>query len=204
VNGGLNRCCDRRDLSAEALSAEALAKAEAIHGAALATTARVTALPAANGETPMPVSVDWTELLHAFEFASLGGPYEHEAVLCRKTGKFLWNTDVDEDIEAWPDDADDEEKYLSIPHRKQLDLGKPLVLAFARQCLPEEFDEIRRIFDRRGAYKRFRDLLARKRARDRWYEFEAKATEAALRNWCDVNGITIEPGAGPASEPERR
>lgn len=58
----------------------------------------------------MPVSVDWTELLHAFEFTSLGQPGEHEAVLCRKTGKFLWQTDVEEDIEAWPDDADDEEK----------------------------------------------------------------------------------------------
>jgi hypothetical protein len=81
----------------------------------------------------MPVSVDWTELQHAFEFASLGQPHEHEAVLCRKTGKFLWLTDIDEDIEAWPDDADDEEKYLPIPHKKQLDLGKPLVIEFARQ-----------------------------------------------------------------------
>jgi hypothetical protein len=27
----------------------------------------------------MPVSVDWTELLHAFEFASLGQPHEHWA-----------------------------------------------------------------------------------------------------------------------------
>ena len=79
----------------------------------------------------MPVSVDWNELQHAFEFASLGEPHEHEAVLCRKTGKFLWQTDVDEDIEAWPDDADDEEKYIAIPHRKKLDLGKPLVLEFA-------------------------------------------------------------------------
>ena len=86
----------------------------------------------------MPVSVDWTELQQTFEFVSLGQPYEHEAVLCRKTGKFLWNTDVDEDIEAWPDDADDEEKYLSIPHKKELDLGTPLVFAFAEQFLPDE------------------------------------------------------------------
>ena len=119
----------------------------------VAMTAGFAPPPAANGRTP--VSVDWTELLHTFEFASLGQPGEHEAVLCRKTGKFLWQTDVEEDIEAWPDDADDEEKYLSIPHKKELDLGKPLVLEFARQFLPGEFDEVRRMFDRRGAYARF-------------------------------------------------
>ena len=27
----------------------------------------------------MPVPVDWNELLHAFEFASLGQPHEHWA-----------------------------------------------------------------------------------------------------------------------------
>jgi hypothetical protein len=161
-------------------------------------------LLAASRRTPMPVSVDWTELLNTFEFASLGQPGEHEAVLCRKTGKFLWHTDLEEDIEAWPDDADDEEKYISIPHKKELDLGKPLVLEFARQFLPDEFNEVRRMFDRRGAYARFRDLLQRKRALDRWYEFEAKATEAALREWCDLNEITIEAGDGTASEPGQR
>jgi hypothetical protein len=167
-------------------------------------TAEVAPPPAANGRTPMPVTVDWNELLHTFEFVSVGGPYEHEAVLCRKTGKFLWLTDLDEDIEAWPHDADDEEKYLSIPHKKELDLGKPLVLEFARQFLLDEFDEVRRIFDKRGAYARFNDLLRRRKALDRWYDFEAKATETALREWCEINGITIEPGAGPAPEPDRR
>ena len=152
----------------------------------------------------MPVAVDWNELVLTFEFVSLGQPHAHEAVLCRKTGKFLWNTDLDEDIEAWPDDADDKEKYLSIPHKKELDLGTPLVFEFARQFLPDEFNEIRRIFDRRGAYARFKDLLLRKKALDRWHDFENKATEAALREWCEINGITIEPSATPASEPDQR
>jgi hypothetical protein len=161
-------------------------------------------LLAASGRIPMPVSVDWTELLDTFEFVSLGQPHEHEAVLCRKTGKFLWQTDVEEDIEAWPDDADDEEKYLSIPHKKELDLGTPLVFAFAREFLPDELDEIQRIFHKRGAYARFRDLLQRKKALDRWYDFEAKTTEAALREWCDLNEIAIEAGSGATPGPDQR
>jgi hypothetical protein len=152
----------------------------------------------------MPVSVDWTELQHAFEFVSLGQPHEHEAVLCRKSGKFLWLTDIDEDIEAWPHDADDEEKYLAIPHRKDLDLGKALVIEFARQFLPGEFNEVRRIFDKRGAYARFKDLLQRNKALDRWYDFESKATEAALREWCDLNEITIAAGDGATPELDQR
>ena len=151
----------------------------------------------------MPVSVDWNDLLNTFEFTSLGQPHEHEAVLCRKTGKFLWLTDVEEDIEAWPDDADDKEKYLAIPHKKELDLGKPLVLEFARQFLPDQFAEVRRMFDRRGAYARFIDLL-RHNALDRRYDFENKATEAALREWCALNELTIEAGEGATPEPDRR
>jgi hypothetical protein len=60
------------------------------------------------------------------------------------------------------------------------------------------------MFDRRGSYARFRDLLQRKKALDRWYDFETKATEAALREWCNLNEITIEAGDGATPEPERR
>jgi hypothetical protein len=140
--------------------------------------------------------VDWDELQHTVEFVSMG----NEAVLCRKTGKILWHTDLDEDIEAWPDDADDEEKYLVIPDKKELDLGKALVLEFARECLPGEFDEIRRIFSKRGAYAQFRSLLLRRNALDRWYDFENKATERALREWCEANGLTTREGDPPAPE----
>ncbi len=144
------------------------------------------------------MSVDWTDLLHTFEFVSLGQPGEHEAVLCRESGKFFWHSELGDDVGEWPDDADDDEKYLWIPHKKELDLGTPLVFAFVEQFLPDEFDEVRRIFEKRGAYARFKDLLQRKKALDRWYDFEASATEMALREWCEVNEIAIEPGAGPA------
>ncbi|WOH50379.1 hypothetical protein [Bradyrhizobium sp. sBnM-33] len=58
--------------------------------------------------------IDRNELENTVEFVSMG----NEAVLCRKTGKFFWLTDVEEDIEAWPDDAHDEQKYLVIPDKK--------------------------------------------------------------------------------------
>jgi hypothetical protein len=147
--------------------------------------------------------VSWRELQETFEFASFGQPGETEAVLCRQSGKCFWHSDAVEDIEAWPEDADDEEKYLRIPHKKELDLGKALVFDFAAACLPDAFDEVRQIFNRRGAYARFRDLLHRKKALDRWYAFEAEATEKALRQWCEDNDITIDEGSDETTRPEQ-
>lgn len=143
--------------------------------------------------------IDRNELEATVEFVSNG----NEAVLCRKTGKFLWHSDLEEDLEAGPDDADDEEKYLLIPGKKELELGKTLVLEFARQYLPDEFEEIRRIFSKRGAYGQFKELLHRKRALERWYEFENKATQDALREWCEAHGLTIQESDQPAPEPDQ-
>ncbi len=95
-------------------------------------------------------------------------------------------------FDEWPDDVDDEDKYLAVPHKKDLDLGTPLVFDFAREFLPEDFDEVDRIFSRRGAYGQFKGLLQRKRLLERWYVFENAATERALKEWCDDNGVVIE------------
>ena len=96
-----------------------------------------------------------------------------------------------DDLDELPDDVGDSEKYLQIPDKRELDLGKPLALDFARQFLPNDFDEVRQLFSKRGAYARFKDLLDRSRALDQWYDFEAKAEERELRMWCDLNSIEV-------------
>ena len=90
-----------------------------------------------------------------------------------------------------PDSRIDDEKYISIPDKRELDLGKPLVLDFAREFLPVDFDEVRHIFSRRGAYRRYKDLLVRRGALERWYDFSNKSEETALREWCAENGIEL-------------
>jgi hypothetical protein len=77
------------------------------------------------------------------------------------------------------------------PHKNDLDLGRPLVFEFVRERLPEEYEEVRRYFSKRGAYARFKDLLVRKGALKEWYDFESKAQETALREWCEENSIEI-------------
>jgi hypothetical protein len=82
----------------------------------------------------MPVS--FSDLQLAFEFVSSGGMGENEAYLDRQTGKIYWHSEFGHNDEKLPDDIDDE-KYIAIPDRKELDLGKALVLDFAREFLPD-------------------------------------------------------------------
>jgi hypothetical protein len=108
----------------------------------------------------------------------------------RRSGKFYWHSEVGDNDEELPDDID-EEKYISIPDKRELDLGKPLVLDFAREFLADDYDEVRQIFSRRGAYRRYKELLVRRGALERWYDFSNKSEETALREWCAENGIEL-------------
>jgi hypothetical protein len=136
----------------------------------------------------MPVSFD--EILSAFDLVS-ANPDEHQAVLAIESGKIYWRSELSDLDDELPEDIDDEEKYLAIPDQRELDLGKPLVFDFARQVLPRDFDEVQQMFSRRGAYARFKDLLAQRRVLEQWYEFEQKATARALREWCELNSIEL-------------
>jgi len=136
----------------------------------------------------MPVS--FSDLQFAFEFASSGGIGENEAYLDRQSGKIYWHSEFGDNDEELPDDIENE-KYISIPDKRELDLGKPLVMDFAREFLTDDYEEVHQIFSRRGAYRRYRDLLVRRGALERWYDFSSKSEETALREWCAENGIEL-------------
>ena len=135
--------------------------------------------------------VDWDDLLIGFEYVNAGPTGDHEVFLCKETGKLHWHSEYGDNEEELPDDIDGDGKYLRLPDKRDLDLGKPLVLAFAQDFLPDDFDEVREIFSRKGAYANFKALLQRRNALDRWHDFENKATEQALKGWCEDNEIMI-------------
>ena len=125
------------------------------------------------------MAVSFSDLQLAFEFVSSGGMGENEAYLDRQSGKIYWHSEFGDNDEELPNDIDDE-KYISIPDKRELDLGKPLVLDFAREFLPVDYDEVRHIFSRRGAYRRYKDLLVRRGALERWYDFSNKSEESGF------------------------
>ena len=96
------------------------------------------------------------------------------------------------DSDELPDDIDDPDKYITIPHKNELDLGKALVIEFTSEYLPEDLDTVYSIFRRKGAYSRYKDLLERKGVLEDWYEYENKRQNEALKEWCRENNIEIK------------
>jgi hypothetical protein len=138
------------------------------------------------------VAVKFDDLSSAFDFVSYAAPMEHQAYISLDTGKIYWISDAIDTIEEEiPEDLEDPDRYLVIPHKNELDLGSRLALRFAAQQLPARYDQVEGFFQRRGVYARFKDLLERGGVLERWYAFEAESAEKALRQWCAENGLEI-------------
>jgi enoyl-CoA hydratase len=136
--------------------------------------------------------VSWPDLERTYQFVSGSPDEQHRAFLSKRTGKLHWHSDVPgEEREQLPADIDDPQKYIQIPHKKDFNLGKPLLLGFVRRFLPDDIERVLEIFKRRDAYVRFKDLLVQRQVLDRWHTFEAKMEEGALRQWCEANSIKL-------------
>jgi hypothetical protein len=137
------------------------------------------------------VTVTYEEISSAFEFVGSSAPMEHSAYISLDTGQIYWASELASMDEELPDDLDTSDRYLVVPHKTELDLGKNLALRFAAQELPDSFEQVASIFRRKGAYGRFKQLLEDNGVLENWYKFEAEATEKALRDWCAANDIQI-------------
>jgi hypothetical protein len=143
----------------------------------------------ANQEEKMP-AVDFDELENAM--LMLGDISGAEAWVSRKTGKTYVRSDmIDEEVEELPDDIDTSDEYVSLPSSRDLDLGQNLVFRFAEAEMPQDYEQVRQIFRSRGAYGRFSRLVESRRLRDKWHQFRDEQTEAALREWCEDNGLEL-------------
>ncbi|WEN15610.1 UPF0158 family protein [Rhodanobacter sp. AS-Z3] len=123
----------------------------------------------------------------------LGGRdmYGNAVWVCRETGEKLCHSDEFDEFGPLPEDIDDAERYVPVPDKRDLELGKPLALEFARTQLPAGDEQACEIFSHRGAYARFKDLLEHHQSLDGWYQWEDEQTKQALRAWCADNGITL-------------
>ena len=146
------------------------------------------------------VAVKYDDLAMAFEFVSFAPQTENNAYICVDTGAIYWTSEVNPIDEEVPDDLDTSDRYIAVPHKNDLDLGRRLALRFVAQELPDQHERVEGFFRHKGAYARFKDLLEAKQCLEKWYNFEAASTEGALRDWCAENGIQIlERADGPSA-----
>jgi hypothetical protein len=146
------------------------------------------------------VTVKYDDISAAFDFVSFAAPMEHQAYVCLETGAIYWVSELNPIEEEVPDDLGESDQYVAIPHKNDLDLGSDLALRFAAAELPQQYSRVEDLFRHRGAYARFKELLAAEGCLDKWYAFEAESTERALRNWCQENNIeVVESGDEPTA-----
>ncbi len=137
------------------------------------------------------VAVKYEDLSAAFDFVSFAAPMEHQAYVSMDTGAIYWISELNPLDEEVPEDLETSDRYIAIPHQNDLDLGSDLALRFVAAELPDRYDMVAQLFRHRGAYARFKELLASEGSLEQWYAFEAESTERALRDWCRAHDISV-------------
>jgi len=143
-------------------------------------------------KTSQPMQVDAGDLELAFDFVRSGPQYQNHAYISLETGRIYWSSPLmDVEEEPLPDDIEDASAYIAVPHKNDLGVGRELVFDFITQHLPDAYEAVAGFFRQRGAYRQFKQFLVRRKMLERWFQFEDKATEAALRAWCEEVGLLL-------------
>lgn len=138
----------------------------------------------------MPIK--FSDIEDAFFFVSMGELYMNNAILCIETGQIFYISDFGDSDELPEDIDDDPGKYIEIPHKNELNLGKPLVLEFSAMSLSDNLEKVKSFFHKKGAYTKFKDFLEMKGLLDKWYAFEEAEQKNALMEWIKENDIIID------------
>jgi len=136
------------------------------------------------------MKIKFNDIENAFLYVSMSPVFGNQAMLSKETGEIFYISDMG-DSDDLPDDIDESDNYIEIPHKNDLDLGKNLALLFVSEHLSEEYDRVAQIFRREGTYSRYKNLLERKGLLDQWHKFENDAQSKALREWCIENNIDL-------------
>lgn len=126
----------------------------------------------------------------AFHYVSDASPGERRAVVHRVTGQ-VFLASLKASYDERPAGAETDPDYVAIPHRQELDPGKPLVLEFIRSHCPAELGRVEALFARPGAFRNVKDLLRRLHLLESWQVFEGQRIEALLRQWCVARGLLL-------------
>jgi len=136
------------------------------------------------------MKISYDDIENAFLFVSMGQMYENQALISTQTGKIYYISEYG-DSDDLPDDIEESEDYIDIPHKYELDLGKSLVFDFVSERIPDELDKVSHIFRRKGAYSRYKALLDHIGLLDEWHNYEDTRQREALLNWCSETNIEV-------------
>ena len=134
--------------------------------------------------------INFSDIEDAFLYVSSDKPFMNTALLNKKTGETFYHSEFS-DEDNFPEDVENED-YIEIPHKNDLNLGRNLVFDFVLKYIPEKFDEVDSFFHRKGAYSNYKYLLEKLNLIDKWHKFEDEKIKTILLEWCRENGIQVE------------
>ena len=148
-----------------------------------------------NDEQPRRnVRADLEELRFAMEDAS----YEHRYFLDTETGDVIFVSEMfdDEETQQQLTEIDEAEpgRYLQVLRADSRE-GYADMQDFIDTVSDEHLQELLNVaIQGRGAFRRFKDVLARHPIeQQRWFDFQAARLDARAREWLAEEGLSSEP-----------
>ena len=137
------------------------------------------------------MKMKYSDIEDAFNYISSCQQYEHTTILDKSTGQIHYRSEM-AGIDEIPEELWGSDNAIEIPHKNDLNLGNQLVFDFVNSVTPEDYERVRDIFNRRGAYSRYKDFLDSKGLLQKWYDFEKITMEKAIRQWCREHKIELD------------
>jgi hypothetical protein len=137
------------------------------------------------------LNVKLSDLVEAYEFIGLS-PGENHAYIHWEFGKIECvspYSEIDSDVFDLIQNTD---HYIQIPDQRKLNVGSRTALSFAEEVIPIHYDRIHRMFQRRGAFRHFKNFLEDIGMLKKWYEYHNAVVKDALTAWCNEEGIEIQ------------
>lgn len=111
------------------------------------------------------------------------------ALVSRDTGMLhLLNDEYMDEEAPMPSASGGNEGYVSVPPAGTLGIGDGLILRFAALHLADDQNTVRDLFRDRNT-EGFARLLQERGKVEAWERFHDETTQAALRRWCEENGL---------------
>lgn len=162
-------------------------------------------LDAVLGVAPMPMlrplPVDLDDLAGILEGDELGGGGRID----RQTGEVWHRAAVEyarEMGEEDPDESDDPERWIRVECEGSRDGYRDMEMFIGTVSDPDKADRLEIAIQGRGAFRRFKDVLARWPGElERWFAFSEDRQRGRARAWLAGAGYRPSPPSKPAATP---
>lgn len=136
-------------------------------------------------------TMNYDTIEEAYHFVNGARHGERSAVLHRPTGKVYYTSTV-ADYGDLPEDVATSGDYLVIPHKNDFDLKQPVVIDFVQEHCPQQMNRVMGIFERKDAYRHYKDLLTGMGLIESWYLYEDAREREALQEWCREHDLSLD------------